>query len=154
MDSPHWKILWVFSTTLLVMSVYESGKQFAFGDKLSLWQSHVMTILFTSALSSVISWVVWRKLELILFHQKTIEVREERSRTHQATMSAAHHYLNNALNQLQLVQVELEDTGTVDPQTVKLIGEAIKKSSHELRELGEMDDATRENISRFIRDRL
>ncbi len=140
--------------TLLVMSIYESGKQFAFGDKLSLWQSHLMTILFTSVLSAVISWVFWRRLELILLHRKSIEVREERARTHQATMFAAHHYLNNALNQLQLVQVELEDAGTVDPQTIKLLGETIKKSSHELRELEHIDDATRENISRFIRDRL
>ncbi len=77
MDSANWKTLWVFSITLLVLTGYELAKQFVFGDKLSLWQSHAITIIFTAALSAVYFWAFFRSRELNLEHRKNVAVQKD-----------------------------------------------------------------------------
>lgn len=78
----------------------------------------------------------------------------ERVRTHQSTMMATYHYLNNALNQFQLVLLHLETTGTVDLSLVADIKSSINKTAFEMREFGQLENPTRENVEKFIQERL
>ena len=50
--------------------------------------------------------------------------------------------------------MELDATGTIDKEILKEINQSISKMSKELRELGQIDNATRENIDHFIQSRL
>lgn len=87
-------------------------------------------------------------------HKLKDAIRDERSRTHQATMMATYHYLNNALNQFQLVLLELDTKGWVNPEILTEIKASIHKTATEMREFGQMEDPTKENVEKFINDHL
>jgi len=81
-------------------------------------------------------------------------IEKEISKTHQATLMAAYHYLNNALNQFQLVLMQLEIKGSVDDAVLQAIKASMKKTAEEMREFGQLEHPTRENVEKFIKDRL
>ncbi len=81
-------------------------------------------------------------------------IKEERSKTHQATLMATYHYLNNSLNQFQLVLLELETKGRVDEAILREIQQSIFKTAQDMREFGQMENVNRENVEKFINDRL
>jgi len=81
-------------------------------------------------------------------------IEEERSNTHQATMMATFHYLNNSLNQFQLVLMELETKGRIDEELIQEIKASIDKTATEMREFRLMENPTKENVQKFIKDRL
>ena len=81
-------------------------------------------------------------------------LREEKLHLYNATIQGAHHYLNNAVNMLQLVNLETEDGGQVNPATLKQLNLEIMKTQTELIDLGKLDDPTPVKINQFIKDRL
>ncbi len=84
--------------------------------------------------------------------EKKLEV--ERGKTHQATLVASYHYLNNALNEFQMVLLQLETTGTVNKTLVEQIKASIHKTASEMREFGQLKSPTHEDVHKFIQDRL
>jgi CheY-like chemotaxis protein len=81
-------------------------------------------------------------------------IEEERSTTHQATLMAAYHYLNNSLNQFQLVLMELETKGCVDDELLQEIKASIVKTADDMREFGRLENPTKESVQKFIKERL
>lgn len=81
-------------------------------------------------------------------------IDEERSRQHQATLAATFHYLNNALNQFQLVLLELQTKGFVEPDILNEIRQSIFKTAKEMREFGQLEHPSREHVEKFIKDHL
>lgn len=81
-------------------------------------------------------------------------VENERQEAHQATMMATYHYLNNALNQFQLVLMQLEMHGHVEKEIVQELKDSIQKTAYEMREFGQLKSPTRENVQKFINERL
>jgi CheY-like chemotaxis protein len=81
-------------------------------------------------------------------------IEDERHSTHQATLLAAYHYLNNSLNQFQLVLMELEANGSIDVELLKEIKNSITKTAEDMREFGQLKNPTRENVQQFIKDHL
>jgi len=88
--------------------------------------------------------------------RKVIELErlEERAKTHQATLFAAHHYLNNALNNFQLVIIEIENNNNINHELLQKIQDSIFKIADEMREFGQLENPTQENVEKFIKDRL
>ena len=78
----------------------------------------------------------------------------ERGKTHQATLVATYHYLNNALNEFQLVLLELETTGSVNKVLVEQIKASISRTASEMREFGELKSPTAADVHKFIQDHL
>ena len=146
--------LFVFTVTLVVMTAYEATKQFIFGQYLTLWYSHVITIVFTSSLASLIAWGLVVKLHAFYERNKDTALYIARIDTHKATMSASYRYLNNLLNNFQLIQLEVEEDGHIKQQTLMEISITITKISQELHELEAIDDPTQFNINQFISKRL
>jgi methyl-accepting chemotaxis protein len=83
-----------------------------------------------------------------------LERTEERAKTHHATLYAAHHYLNNALNNFQLIIFEMNDKNHINNELLQKVQESIFKTADEMREFGLLKNATQENIEKFIKDRL
>jgi hypothetical protein len=138
----------------ITTTVYEALKEIFLHGVLTPWQSHSMTIVYSAIISGLTAWYFGGKLRLILEGIHEADVIRERERTHDATMAAAYHYLNNLMNSISLVNMELDATGTIDKEILKEINQSISKMSKELRELGQIDNATRENIDHFIQSRL
>jgi methyl-accepting chemotaxis protein len=83
-----------------------------------------------------------------------LERLEERANTHQATLFAAHHYLNNVLNNFQLVIIEIENNHHINDELLQKIQDSIFKIADEMREFGQLENPTQENVEKFIKDRL
>jgi len=82
------------------------------------------------------------------------ELSDERAKTHHSTLLASEHYLNNALNQFQLILLTLESSGSVDQELLSQIKESIFKTAKEMKEFGQLENPTRENVQKFISERL
>jgi len=67
-------LIWTMSVTLCVMVIFEFGKMLLFPD-LTIWWSHLATILFTAVLSGVITHVALRTYHQLL-QQTTGEIAE------------------------------------------------------------------------------
>lgn len=79
--NPRWRwfaaLIWTMTVTLCVMVIYEISKMWLFPD-VTLWQSHVGTILFTAVLTGVITHVALRTYHQLL--QQTMGEIAERLR--------------------------------------------------------------------------
>ena len=96
-----------------------------------------------------------QKAELSLTMEKFKEaILEERSKTHQASMAATYHYLNNAINQFQLIFLELETIGHVNPATIREIKRSLEKTVKDLAEFKNLKNPTKETVKNFINDHL
>lgn len=135
-----------FLTTAVVMTAYESLKQQIFGN-LTLWQSHVITIVFTSVLSTLIAW--WVSKELSAHFNQTRPIKE-RVATYDAAMLATSHYVGNAFNLFQLVRMEVDSTGTVSHETLGLIEKELSITRDSLKDISTMDNPTIEKIKEFL----
>ena len=144
----------IFLTSASSMTLYEIAKQFIFGSKLTLWQSHVITILFTSIIATVIAGILEKRLHEQHESIKELEVLDERQKTHKAMLQATSHYINNALNQLQVFTMELEAPGTFDQSILDEAKKAIRKSSRDISELSMMENPSHESIKQFLKERL
>ena len=50
---------------LSVMTAYETLKQFLFPE-ITIWQSHIITILFVTFISLIVAYLIMRKTDLVL----------------------------------------------------------------------------------------
>lgn len=115
---------------------------------------HWTTSLIAGLIVAVIAWVYVRKLHSVHLQMGALEIQAERTRTHQATMVATYHYLNNALNQFQLVLLQLDAKGFVDKEILEEIKASINKTAKEMQEFGYLENPTRENVEKFINEHL
>jgi diguanylate cyclase (GGDEF)-like protein/PAS domain S-box-containing protein len=60
-ESNYLLTLFVFIATALLMIIYEASKHQLFGD-ISLWESHAITIVFTSTIAATIAWFLSNRL--------------------------------------------------------------------------------------------
>ena len=47
--------LFAFTATALLMTVYQLGKFYLLRGEYSIWQSHIMTIVFTSLIATIVA---------------------------------------------------------------------------------------------------
>lgn len=95
------------------------------------------------------------KTELAATMEKFKEsLSDERSSTHQASLAATYHYLFNAINEFQLIFLELETIGHVNPATIREIKRSMEKTVKDMTEFGELKNPTQETIQQFIKDHL
>lgn len=135
------------------MLIYASLEE-AFFPFLTHWESDTITIMMTSIVSATLTWVFTGDLKALLMKEHEIKIREERFVTHESTMLGANHYLNNILNMFQLIQLDVEDFGSVSPETLESIDKEIWKMQMEVKEMGQLIEPTKANIEQFIRARL
>jgi ferritin-like metal-binding protein YciE len=63
-----------------------------------------------------------------------------------STLRAAHHVVNNFLNQVQLFQFEAERLPDFDPELRVLYGQVLEETAAQLRQLERVTELTEENI--------
>jgi hypothetical protein len=97
--------------------------------------------------SLVVSWLVVGRLQAMrrslaqaLDRERALEVRAEKIRTLQQTMSKVQHHVNNLAENLQVVEFQYETTGALSAPTLATLRNAIAETAHEMRTLGELED--------------
>lgn len=143
------KILILFSSsgvTFSLMLLYELAKEYFFKGSLTLWQSHFLTIFFTTLLSFIVTLIAMNKIQSLENKHLEIELKEEKIKSIKQVMYVAHHYINNLANNLGLVQLEAEENGVVCQETLKTLQEVVEKTAKEMRKLGDIEDPYDEKL--------
>ena len=136
------------------MSSFELLNHAALQEHLPDLSIHWIIAAVAGLIMAATTWIFVGKLRSIHHQMKLLEMEHERHKTHQATMIATHHYLNNTLNHFQLVVMQLKVKGKIDPEYLDEIQISINKTVKELREFGEMKNVTRDNVDKFIEEHL
>jgi hypothetical protein len=78
-------------------------------------------------------------------HRLAAQEAEKRLIYH-STLRAAHHVVNNFLNQVQLFRLEAERLPDFDPELLALYGQVVEEAAVQLRQLERVTELTEENI--------
>ena len=134
------RIFLPFILMAIVMTLYQVVKFFLLKGHYTIWESHIMTIVFSSLLATCVSLSLSKWTERIEKRRAEVELREARLRTLQATMHTVQHIVNNFLNCVMLIRLEAEDEGTISKDSLEKLEEKIQEVSRQLVEIGELDD--------------
>lgn len=145
--------VFVFVLSAIAMFTFEVLKELFLQD-IEHWQSRAATILFTSALAATATWFISKTLQAFNQHVKALELKEVQLATHQTMMRASYHYICNVLNMISLVELELDEAGTVNQKTIDTIKSAVTKIQAELHELETLDNPTFERINDYLNEKL
>ena len=119
------------------MTLYQVIKFYLLQGRYTIWESHIMTIVFSSLLATSVSLALSNWTERIEKRRVEVELREARLRTLQVTMQ---HIVNNFLNCVMLIRLEAEEDGTISQDSLEKLEEKIQEVSKQLTEIGELDD--------------
>jgi len=134
------RILVPFFSMALLMTLYQVGKYHLLKGEYTIWQSHIMTIMFTSLLATIISLFTMNWTARIERRRKELDLREARLETLEATMYTVHHIVNNFLNRLQLIRLETAENGKLSESTIEKLEADIVEVSRQMVELGEIKE--------------
>lgn len=138
--SSKWSLVLVFICSLILMTSYETLKEFVFQGRLTSWQSHTITIIVTSLIATV-SAAIMRSWVLSVYHQqKEIENKAQLLSSFDVVRSAVNHVMNNLLNYFHLVQMEVDDTGKVSKDTLRLLEESVEEARNQIKVLNQIQD--------------
>lgn len=127
-----------FFSMALLMTIYQVSKYHLLEGEYTIWQSHIITIVFTSLIATVVSLCMTNWIERIDRITKELELREARLQTLETTMYTVQHIVNNFLNRLLLIGLEIEDDGKLSKSTIEQLEADIAKVSKQLTELSEI----------------
>ncbi len=125
------KVLSVMTIMLVWMAGFEFSKELLF-PYVSLWQSHVITVIFSTLIATIAAFLIFRKYQALL-DQLSVEL-EERHRAQQA-LQAAHDELEKRVQErtAELLRVNAELRGEIRERY--RAEEALEASEKKYREL-------------------
>jgi len=133
-----WLLVIVFITAVIIMTIYESAKEFLFKGSLTPWQSHSITIIITSIIATFTASLMRSWILSIYLKEKKVEIKEQSLASFELILSAVNHIVNNVLNYLQLVKVEIDDYGKVNEETLAVLEESIVEASKQMKILNKI----------------
>jgi hypothetical protein len=72
--------------------------------------------------------------------RKHIEIDRERMQVFRATMSTVHDLVNNALNSMQLLRFEADESKTLSPESLALFDSIVQTTAQQLTLLGSVEE--------------
>ena len=134
------RVLVPFFSMALLMTLYQVSKYLLLKGEYSILQSHIMTIVFTSLVATVVSICMMNWTERVERRTTELSLREARLQTLEATMYTVHHIVNNFLNRLLMIRLESEKNGKLSESTLEQLEADIAEVSKQLVELGKIKD--------------
>ena len=133
-------ILLSSSSIFGLMLIFEFTKEQIFDGGLSPWQSHWITIIFTTALTLLATLVSVKKILNLQTREMNVSVKEEKLKTIESVMGVVHHHVNNLSNNLGIIQLEISEFNAVSPSTLVSLNKSIYGTSEEMKRLVEIKD--------------
>jgi len=127
-----WLLLKVFTSTALLMTLYEAGKEFISDGTLTPWESHSLTIVVTATIAMVTAALLRARLTEIHLRDQEWVAKQHSLKTQGLLLGAANHIVNNAFNYLQLVNAEVDANGRVSPDTLKLLKDSMGEAAQQM----------------------
>jgi len=118
------------------MLLFEALKEHFFKGVLSSWQSHWITIIFTSLISLIVGLFTVNIIFKLKAQNLKNEVKLEKIKSIKQVMYIVHYHVNTLANSLQIVHVEIEDHGTVSQEILMELDKQIVITCKEMQLLG------------------
>ena len=147
---PAFTAILAFLISAVTMTVYEVLKE-TFFSGISTWQSHSITIAFTSILASGLAYLVANNGAEI--SSELIDI-DERLALYDAAMTASMHSVGNALNLFHVIQIESENGGVISESTLKLIELELVTTKEFMKDLSLIENPTSEAVMEFLQNSL
>jgi len=133
-----WVFLVVFITTAIIMTIYETVKEFIFKGTLTPWQSHTITIIVTATIATFTASIMRTWILSISLKEKEIEAKEQSLASFGLILSAVNHIVNNVLNYFALVKIDVANDGKLKEETLRLLEENIKEADRQMEILNQI----------------
>lgn len=130
--------------TALLMTLWETANASLFVHKTPATLNWP-TIMFTSLLSMLLTFI------LANLFRRSYEKIEELDLLHQAGMTASLHYLGNAITTFQLIEIEVETSGTISEHTLAMIRKELLGTERALKDLSALENPDPEKILSYLR---
>lgn len=127
-------------SSFVLMLGYETSKELLFKGTLTPWQSHWITIIFTTMVTLVATLLASKML--ISLREKTlqVEVKAEKIKSIKQVMRVVQHHVNNLAHNLGIVKLEIETYGNPRPETLELLQQSIEETAQKMKLLGDVND--------------
>jgi len=137
-----WVLSLVFAITFIIMSCYEAVKDFLFEGSLTPWQSHAITILFTSLLATLSASMMRSWMLSVKAKERDLELKTQSLISSELILTAVNHIINNVLNNFQLINLEIQKEGRVKQESIDLLNESVKEAEKQIAILNNIKNHT------------
>ncbi len=131
--------------TFILMLLFEALKEHFFKGVLSSWQSHWITIIFTSLISLIVGLFTVNIIFKLKAQNLKNEVKLEKIKSIKQVMYIVHYYVNNLANNLQIIRFEIEEYGTVRQEILLELDKQIFITAKEMHLLSDIENPFDEN---------
>lgn len=140
MKSKHRIVLTAALFMFTLMFLFEFTKEQVFKGTLSPWESHWITIFFTTSMAFILTiFAVKRVLELEE-RENNVSVKEEKLKTIGNVMRVVFHHVNNLSNNLSLIELEMKTINSVNESTLQSLNHSISGTTQEMKRLESIKD--------------
>lgn len=134
--------VFLVSTTFMfaLMLLFEFTKELVFSGELSSWQSHWITIIFTTSITFIITIFAVKKVTELEEREDNVAIKEEKLKTIGNVMQVVFHHVNNLSNNLSVIELEMNTINSVNESTLSSLNRSIRGTTSEMRRLEEIED--------------
>ncbi len=140
MVTKHKVVLTSASFMFALMLLFEFTKEQVFKGGLSPWQSHWITILFTTSIAFVITIFSVKKVLNLEEREQDVSLKEEKLKTIGHVMRVVFHHVNNLSNSLSVIELEMKTINSVSDSTLVTLNRSIRGTTSELSRLEQIED--------------
>ncbi|MFT4753680.1 MAG: hypothetical protein ACI85Q_001228 [Salibacteraceae bacterium] len=123
-----------------IMLIFEFSKEQVFRGQLTLWQSHWLTIIFSTSLTFCISVFSVQKILSLERREQSLTIREEKLKTLKSVMRIVHHHMNNLSHNLGIIDVEMNSFNSVNQSTLVSLHKNLAGTALEMNRLVKIED--------------
>jgi len=138
-------IIYIVFSTFSLMLLFEAIKEYFFSGTLTHWESHWITVTFTTIIVFIITLLSVKRLLNLQQQNLLINLKTEKIKSIRQVMKVVHHNVNNMANNLLLVQLEIAKKGSVSPETLDSLNQEIRNTAKTMKKLGEIEDPNEED---------
>lgn len=143
-------LLLVFILSLSGMFCYEWTKEFFLGGKLTPWEDHTITILFTSIITTITAAIVRKWALTVALRQQAVDEKEKSLHSFQLLLSASNHIVNNVLNWLKIIQIDIDEYGKIKPEHLRELEKSMAEANQQMAILNQIEHPSDPNSYKDI----
>lgn len=127
------------------------GLKVLFVDDAPPIQACLAILIIVAVLASFLAYIVAAFIEKYDGSDDSVDEKHE---LYGAAMTASMHYLGNAISSFQLIELEVDESATVNKETLEQISSLLANTKYHLKYLSALESPTAQEIYKYIREDL
>jgi hypothetical protein len=128
------------TSVFMLMFAFEFTKEQIFDGGLAPWESHWITIIFSTLSSLIVSLFLVQSLLIVEKREATLSLKEEKLKSIKMVMSVVFHHVNNLANNLSIISLEIDEFNHVQPSTITELNQNVRNTANEMNRLYHISD--------------